>query len=124
MSRWLCCCADGTGNDGVARGQINTVESDYLLPGSSRWDASSRSTVTSSKGVWGSLRRDKDKAANKKKSTVTHSEVGLDSPSGDYEPPRIPPSQKLPSFEEFRLLKTVGRGAFGKVSCDLQRSVV
>ena len=113
MSRWICCCSDGTsGTDGVARGQINTVESDYLLPGSA-WDSTSSSG--SSKSVWGSLRGrgSKNKGTNKKPS-VTHSEVGLDSP-GDYEPPAVPPSQKLPAFEEFRLLKTVGRGAFGKV---------
>ena len=115
MSWWVCCCADSTSRDGgVARGQINTVESDYLLPGSTQWDPS-RSSSNKSR-PWSSLKRSSKNKDNSKKSTVTHSEVGLDSPSGDYQPPLVPPSQKLPSFEEFRLLKTVGRGAFGKVT--------
>ena len=35
---------------------------------------------------------------------------------GLYKPPAIVPSQVLPSYEDFKLLRTVGRGAFGKVS--------
>ena len=34
---------------------------------------------------------------------------------GDYQPPPLVPSKTLPTFEEFKLLKTVGKGAFGKV---------
>ena len=107
----MCCCSD-TSTDGAGRGQTNVVERDYLLPGSS-WDSTSTSGSFKS-SVWGSLRGSKKKAASKKPA-VTHTEVGLDSPTGNYEPPAVPPSQKLPTFEEFRLLKTVGRGAFGKV---------
>ena len=108
MSRWVCCCGDSS-TDHPGRGQINSVENDYLLPGSSFDSGSSRSRLG-----WSSRHSSKKKNANKKPA-VTHSVVGLDSPSGDYEPPVVPPSQKLPTYEEFRLLKTVGRGAFGKV---------
>lgn len=109
MSRWMCCCGD-TGNEGVARrGQINTSDNDYLLPSSAKRNSKGVSSV------WGSLSRGSKNKGSDKRSTVTHTEVGLDSPSGEYEPPAVPPTQKLPSFEEFRLLKTVGRGAFGKV---------
>ena len=108
MSRWVCCCGDSS-IDHPGRGQINSVENDYLLPGSSFDSGSSRSRLG-----WSSRHSSKKKNANKKPA-VTHSVVGLDSPSGNYEPPVVPHSQKLPTYEEFRLLKTVGRGAFGKV---------
>lgn len=114
MSRWwVCCCGDSNGgvNDAATRGQINTVEGEYLLPGS-EWDTSRSGSVWSS--FRGSRKKGKKKGSDKKP-LITHSVVGLDSPSGDYEPPAVPPSQKLPAFDEFRLLKTVGRGAFGKV---------
>lgn len=35
---------------------------------------------------------------------------------GLYQPPTVAPSKVLPTFEDFKLLKTVGRGAFGKAS--------
>jgi hypothetical protein len=110
MSRWMNCCGDSS-TDHPGRGQINSIENDYLLPGSS-FDST---TSSRSRLGWSSRHSSKKKYASKKPA-VTHSVVGLDSPSGgDYEPPAVPPSQKLPTYEEFRLLKTVGRGAFGKV---------
>ena len=115
MSRWVCCCGDSS-SDHPARGQINSIENDYLLPGSSFDEGSSSGGSQRNRLGWSGRNSSKNK--NKyasKKPAVTHSVVGLDSPSGDYEPPVVPPSQKLPTYEEFRLLKTVGRGAFGKV---------
>lgn len=112
MSRWVCCCGDSSSSDHPGRGQINSIENDYLLPGSS-FDHSASSSQRSRLG-WSSRNSSKKKHASKKPA-VTHSVVGLDSPGGDYEPPVVPPTQKLPTYEEFRLLKTVGRGAFGKV---------
>ena len=106
------CCGDSSA-DHPGRGQINSLENDYLLPGSS-FDAATSSSSQRSRLGWSSRHSSKKKHASKKPA-VTHSVVGLDSPSGDYEPPVVPPSQKLPAYEEFRLLKTVGRGAFGKV---------
>ena len=91
-----------------------TSKSDYLLPGS-RFDPSVSENGSSfrSKLRWGNWQGSKNKPGYKKPS-VTHSVVGMDSPC-EYEPPSVPASQKLPTYEEFRLLKTVGRGAFGKV---------
>lgn len=40
---------------------------------------------------------------------------GGDDAGGDYQPPPVVPSKTLPTCEDFKLLKTVGRGAFGKV---------
>jgi len=34
---------------------------------------------------------------------------------GEYQPPPLLPSKTLPTIDEFKLLRTVGKGAFGKV---------
>lgn len=51
--------------------------------------------------------------------------VSQASVTGSYVPPVVPQSRTLPVFEDFKLLRTVGKGAFGKVcsSCDTPPSV-
>ena len=109
----MCCCRDKSA-ERPQKSQKKNVESDYLLPGS-RFDPSVSENGGSFKGKrrWGNWQASRNKSGSKK-SSVTHSVVGMDSPN-EYEPPVVPASQNLPTYEEFRLLKTVGRGAFGKV---------
>ena len=107
MDRWraLCCgCACATGTK-EARTQ-SVAEEDFLLPGG-EWDpslsqASSRSSRSSSR------------AKNSVRSRIERAESGATG-TGDYVPPPVPAVKTLPTFDEFRLLKTVGKGAFGKV---------
>ena len=95
----MCCCA-GSSEDRKRR-KSEKEASDYLLPGG-KWDPShSRSRS------WWSNRGSK---TSQKSYSIEENRVG------EYEPPTVPPSRTLPTFEEFRLLKTVGRGAFGKVN--------
>lgn len=88
----MCCYTGGTG--GHQRLRTTSVigeDDDYLLPGGDvEWDGLSKSFVA------------------RKRTTET---------KGTYVPPSIPAVnlQSLPTIEEFRLLRTVGRGAFGKV---------
>ena len=119
MSGLLCCARFNTGEEGERK-----TEGDYLLPGG-EWDpsissrassiASSRSnrvseTSTSSGRFWTKRgRRGKRSSRNS-----TNSSLEAQSP-GEYQPPPLVPSRTLPTIEEFKLLKTVGRGAFGKV---------
>lgn len=108
MSRWLsrcavCCINPETKDDPEARGRTVTEE-DFLLPGG-EWDPSvSTGSNRSRRSV--KLRKSKSKQSN----------GDLASDVGSYDPPPFVPScRKLPTFEEFRLLKTVGKGSFGKV---------
>ena len=121
MSQWLCCCSDSS-SDAAGKRRSSTAGHDYLLPGS-EWDTSSSGSSSFLSSFRGSKKSNRGRGSGNKRPPVTHSEVGLDSPSGDYQPPVVPPSQKLPTFEEFRLLKTVGRGAFGKVCGSRYKSV-
>ncbi len=101
--KWLCCCVSGNKeSDFITSTTKSHTDHDYLLPGG-EWDPSisvppnlSHSTKkkkNSTKELFNSLERD-----------------------GLYQPPAVVPSPTLPTFDDFKLLKTVGRGAFGKVS--------
>ena len=105
MDHWhwrdLCCgCACATEEkDGRTQ---SVAEEDFLLPGG-EWDpslshVSSRSTRSSTR------------AKHSVRSKRNQSDA-----AGDYVPPPVPAAKTLPTFDEFRLLKTVGKGAFGKV---------
>ena len=90
MFRFCCCCCSHSKDENDPRSRAVTEE-DYLLPGG-EWDG------RSSRG-----------------SSVWSSRTSTRSTTGNYEPPPVPPTKTLPSFDDFRLLRTVGRGAFGKV---------
>ena len=96
------CCCSCTRGEGDETGYDNEV--DYLLPGG-EWDPSvSRSTRRHSK-----------------RSRSRHSSRGSEATSAEggtvcaYVPPEVPGATSMPTFQDFRLLKTVGKGAFGKV---------
>lgn len=118
--RWCCCCCVEAEEKEWTVPTTSVTEEDYLLPGS-EWDpsistASSRhSTRSHTRQRQGLLRR-----RNRSRGSSGSSIDG--SSNGDYVPPRVPPtpSRTLPTFEEFRLLKTVGKGAFGKVRANLR----
>lgn len=76
-------------------------EEEYLLPGG-EWDPSLSRSNSRSK-----LSRRKGSRTN------AESEVGG---VGAYIPPQVPGATSLPKFQDFRMLKTVGRGSFGKVA--------
>ena len=79
------------------------TEEDFLLPGG-EWDPSISTASNRSKRSI-KLRKSKNRSNSDGASDV-----------GSYDPPPFVPScRKLPTFEEFRLLKTVGKGSFGKV---------
>ncbi len=115
--QWCCCCCYADVEDkGRTVPNASITEEDYLLPGS-EWDPSisTASSVhqTTTRRSWrtGLLKRRSRARGGSGSST---SSAG----NGDYVPPHVPPtpSRTLPTFEEFKLLKTVGKGAFGKVS--------
>ena len=88
--RSFCCCCYQQPRRHQRIQNINGLEDedDYLLPGGDiEWDKSSKSFVQSHR---------------------------LPRPS--YVPPAIPTdSVEIPTIDQFRFLRTVGRGAFGKV---------
>lgn len=88
------------------RGQDETghvSEEEYLLPGG-EWDPSlSKSTNRHSK----SSRRKGSKLNTEESSEVRD--------TGSYIPPHVPGATSIAKFQDFRMLKTVGRGSFGKV---------
>ena len=101
------CCNPDT-KDGPQTTANSVTDGEYLLPGG-EWDpsistASNRSTRSMRSNWSARLRRSKSDRS---------SDIVSD---GNYSPPPfVPHSRKLPTFEDFRLLKTVGKGAFGKV---------
>lgn len=128
MSRLLC-CVRGEGED---RGKGNAIkEGDYLLPGG-EWDPSissspsrisknhgrteselSRSSRTTNSSIRSFLSKRFGRHSGRSQASASSVE---NLAAGDYQPPPLVPSKTLPTFEEFKLLKTVGRGAFGKAS--------
>ena len=88
--RSFCCCCYRQPRRHQRIQNINGVEDedDYLLPGGDiEWDKSSKSFVQSHR-----------------------------LPRPGYVPPAVPTdSDKIPTIDQFRFLRTVGRGAFGKV---------
>ena len=133
MSRLLCsCCTSGEEDE-----RKKARENDYLLPGG-EWDPSlssspssrgsvrvldrtdsersdsSRTTNTSRGGsIRSFLTRRFGRGFSRSRSQASAASVENLS-SGDYQPPPLVPSRTLPTMDEFKLLKTVGRGAFGK----------
>lgn len=134
MSRLLCCVGGEEGDrGGKARGPGSVKESDYLLPGG-EWDPSiSSSPLRTVAHHHGPAARSDSTASDRTTSSSVrsflskrfrrksrHSETSNRANSvadnnGGYLPPPLVPSKTLPTIDEFKLLKTVGRGAFGKV---------
>ena len=83
-------------------------ESDYLLPGG-EWDPSLSASVAKRRS-----RRSRGGRAGDSGSFADNGAGGEDSESL-YTPPEVPGATSVPKFEDFKLLKTVGKGAFGKV---------
>lgn len=114
---------------------MNIVSSeDYLLPGG-EWDPSvfsssgHRAARGSRRGI---TRSGNGSRTSRKKSSLREfwtrrfnrsrgsrfshaASEEFGTAGGVYQPPEAPASRTLPTLQEFRLLKTVGRGAFGKV---------
>ena len=104
----LCCCCGGCakgGEDGADHGG----EADYLLPGG-EWDPSVSAMVGRSQHnrTRGQRRRHGSDPKSKEFGDTGES-------AGAYVPPEVPGSTSLPTFQDFKMLKTVGKGAFGKV---------
>ncbi len=94
-SLFCCCCGSNVRrNHRLLNSEDDYINDDSLvLPGELQWDKVSKSF--------------------KKSNSPTRSAPG-------YVPPSIPSfdggtSKNLPIIEDFKLLRTVGRGAFGKV---------
>ena len=119
----LCCLSSKKIDNNERKDPLS--DGDYLLPGG-EWDPSvsrrgvgsnsvstnSGTSITSSlRALWTRRLR------GKKRYLRTPDGEKAKQESGDYQPPPLAPSRTLPTFDEFKLLKTVGRGAFGKV-CD------
>ena len=83
-----CCCM--IGEEEEEDGKM-VAEREYLLPG----------------GEW-----DPARAPRSPSSHSLRSEAGRD---GGYVPPPVEPTRSLPTAADFKLLKTLGKGAFGKV---------
>lgn len=132
MSRLFCCVKGERGEKAAVK------EEDYLLPGG-EWDPSlsaspSRSTALppsnqatktrvhtdSGASTRSSIRsffsRKFGRGSGRSRASTAASTENLVAGGGEYQPPPLVPSKTLPTVEEFKLLKTVGRGAFGKVS--------
>lgn len=129
MSRFLCCCLQ----DGDEK---KVTDGDYLLPGGD-WDPSLSSSPLAVRTD--SRRQSPSESSARHLSYNTSSSVRSfltrrwrgkkssrysqtpqpdgDGGRGEYQPPPLVPSKTLPTFDEFKLLKTVGKGAFGKVCC-------
>ncbi len=110
MSSLICCARSKTKGDREFRRVLS--DGDYLLPGG-EWDPSLSVHPTSAehKGSRFNVRSLLSKRINRGNSAASLDLQG----SGEYQPPPLQPSRTLPTMEEFKLLKTVGRGAFGKV---------
>ena len=135
MTSLLCCnCAEKKNSFGGS-------STHYLLPGG-EWDpgssvvsdrsrATNASTSSSARGQ-GRHRSSKSSLRsirslltgggwrgrlNRARSSFDDLDGNTNSSKGDYQPPPLMPSKTLPTIDEFKLLRTVGKGAFGKVCC-------
>ena len=93
----LCCCGSNRGRERIDNDYDYIKDEDLLLPGELQWDKVSKSF---------------------RKSTSPNSHKN----GNAYVPPRVPDtdqvfsgSVEVPKIEDFKLLRTVGKGAFGKV---------
>ncbi len=93
----LCCCGGRTRRELLDNDYDFIQDQDLLLPGDLQWDKISKSFRKSS-------------------SPMNRNDSG-------YIPPRVPDTDQVdtgsfevPAIEDFKLLRTVGKGAFGKVS--------
>ena len=99
-----CACLRGEGGETADENEV-----DYLLPGG-EWDPS----------VSGNARRPGSnrirRGSRGRRRTRTNSEESAEDGSAcAYVPPEVPGASTVPTFQDFKLLKTVGKGAFGKV---------
>ncbi len=123
----LICCVKGNGDGRGRRGQVPT--GDYLLPGG-EWGPSNSSSPsriatprgggsspyhTDSSGSRGSRNRFTSFLSRRFGSRRSEHFKGPEESAGNYQPPPLLPTRTLPTYDDFKLLKTVGRGAFGKV---------
>lgn len=110
--RWLCSCCCS-----CARGESDEVEHtnevDYLLPGG-EWDPSvSASSNRHRKKRSLGRPRTRRSSANE---TFSVDNEDNDETASTYVPPEVPGTSSMPTFQDFTTLKTVGKGAFGKVA--------
>lgn len=84
-------------------------ESDYLLPGG-EWDPSLSASVKPR-----SRRNRGGRSGGGGGSFADDGEAGEESRGSFYVPPEVPGATSTAKFQDFKLLKTVGKGAFGKV---------
>ena len=103
----LCCCC-GLCAKGEEDGADHGGEADYLLPGG-EWDPSV--------AVVRRTQHNRTKGQRRRQGSDTRSKEFGDTgeSAGAYVPPEVPGSTSLPKFQDFKMLKTVGKGAFGKV---------
>lgn len=106
----LCSCLRGEED-----GEMYKNEADYLLPGG-EWDPSVSASVRerSSRRRGAARSRNSGRSGSNRGGSV--GDDGAEDDSGSfYSPPEVPGATSIPRFQDFKLLKTVGRGAFGKV---------
>lgn len=108
LSGYCCSCIGG---DGGEAGDENEV--DYLLPGG-EWDPS----VSGNASRPGSnrIKRGSRTSRGRRRTRTSSEESAEDGSACAYIPPEVPGATTVPTFRDFKLLKTVGKGAFGKVS--------
>ena len=99
--KFICCCVSGNKESDLIASTKSHTDHDYLLPGG-EWDPSLSTPPSQSH-------------SSKKRHSTKELANSLER-DGLYQPPALVPSPTLPTFDDFKLLKTVGRGAFGKVS--------
>ena len=86
-------------------------ESDYLLPGG-EWDPSLSSSVVKRRSR---RSRGRDSGGASGSGSFGDKGAGGEDSESLYTPPEVPGATSVPKFQDFKLLKTVGKGAFGKV---------
>ena len=99
--RWLCCCVSANKESDITTSTRSLTDEDYLLPGG-EWDPSV------------SVRKSNHSRKKHKELFSSTTSTERDGHLGLYQPPAIVSAQVLPTFEDFKLLRTVGRGAFWK----------
>ena len=114
--RRLCCCCACTKEK--EDDNPPSEEVDYLLPGG-EWDPSRSSLVSN-------IHRSTHAAKRSPKHSLWRRGSGgrEESAAGAYIPPDVPGATSIPKFNHFKMLKTIGKGTFGKVCVDLYNGYV
>ncbi|CAI8043945.1 Protein kinase 2 [Geodia barretti] len=116
LRRLFSCCCSCMGEEEDEAGYRN--ESDYLLPGG-EWDPSLSSSVVKRRSR---RSRGRDSGGASGSGSFADNGAGGEDSESLYTPPEVPGATSVPKFQDFKLLKTVGKGAFGK--CPLRHEGV